>query len=123
MRTCGWSYSGNQFFYSTDKAMGQKSELRVYELDDVKARGASAEPVLVIPSHESKITSAIWGPVDETIITGHENGGIIKWNAKVSAPFPPPLGNVRNAVRPARVRQQHRLPVWPVRVRRGRMLT
>ena len=30
----------------------------------------------------AKVTSAIWGFKDETIITGHENGVIATWNSK-----------------------------------------
>lgn len=84
VRSCAWSYSGKSFFYSTDKAMGQLSELRVFSLADVNKPngGATATPYLVIPSHESKVTAAIWGPLDETIITGHDNGDICKWDAK-----------------------------------------
>jgi len=82
VRTCGWSYSGEQFFYSTDKAMGHPCELYVYTLADVKSEGGKADPILVLDGHLSKITSAIWGPLDETIITGHENGDMVKWDAK-----------------------------------------
>eukprot|EP00041_Stephanoeca_diplocostata_P038783 m.1554294 g.1554294 ORF g.1554294 m.1554294 type:complete len:330 (-) comp25270_c1_seq39:7473-8462(-) len=83
VRSCGWSYSGNQIFYSTDKTMGQISELRLYTLVDInKSNGGQAVPYLVIPSPESKITSAVWGPLDETIITGHDNGDLCKWDAK-----------------------------------------
>lgn len=58
VRSCGWSYSGNQIFYSTDKTMGQISELRLYTLVDInKSNGGQAVPYLVIPSPESKITS------------------------------------------------------------------
>lgn len=31
-----------------------------------------------------KVTSLLWGPLDETIITGHENGEIIQWDLRVS---------------------------------------
>ena len=83
VRSCGFSYSGKSFFFSTDKAMGQLSELRIFSLADVnKPGGNSAQPYLTIPSHDSKVTAAIWGPLDETIITGHENGDLCKWDAK-----------------------------------------
>eukprot|EP00039_Didymoeca_costata_P018585 m.334092 g.334092 ORF g.334092 m.334092 type:complete len:327 (-) comp17286_c0_seq1:2665-3645(-) len=82
VRACGWSYSGKEFFFSTDKAMGQQSTMFIYNLAEVEAQGPSTPPYLTIPSPASKITSAVWGPLDETIITGHENGGMIKWNAK-----------------------------------------
>lgn len=29
----------------------------------------------------AKVTSAIWGPCDESIVTGHEDGTIASWNA------------------------------------------
>lgn len=41
-------------------------------------------PYLSIPVTDSKVTSAVWGPLDETLITGHENGTITKWDAKVN---------------------------------------
>lgn len=82
VRANGWSYSGQNFFYSTDKAMGHPCLLNLYSLSSVKQQGGNAEPYLTIESPDSKITSAVWGPVDETIITGHENGVIKKWDAK-----------------------------------------
>jgi hypothetical protein len=30
-----------------------------------------------------KITSALWGTLDEFIITGHENGELVQWDIKV----------------------------------------
>ena len=34
VRTCGYSYSGNMVAYSTDKTMGQPSELLIYDMRD-----------------------------------------------------------------------------------------
>lgn len=28
----------------------------------------------------SKVTSAVWGPLDEYIVTGHENGALSQYN-------------------------------------------
>ena len=36
-----------------------------------------------VPSPKSKITSAVWGPLDEVIITGHENGDLCQWDVSV----------------------------------------
>lgn len=83
VRTCGFSYSGEQIFFSTDKAMGHPCELKVFAFSDLKAAGQDATPQLVIGTPPgAKITSALWGPMDETIITGHENGDLVKWDAK-----------------------------------------
>jgi hypothetical protein len=42
------------------------------------------EPILRIKVDESKVTSMLWGPLDETIISGHENGKIVQWDLRVS---------------------------------------
>ena len=41
------------------------------------------EPFMALPQPKSKITSAVWGPLDEMIITGHENGELVQWDVKV----------------------------------------
>lgn len=41
------------------------------------------EPYMKIPCSESKITSAVWGPLGEFIIVGHENGELNQFSAKV----------------------------------------
>jgi len=32
---------------------------------------------------DSKVTSLIWGTLDNTIITGHEDGAITQWDLRV----------------------------------------
>ncbi len=39
VRTSGWSYSGTRFFFSTDAARGQISELRIFELAAAQQEG------------------------------------------------------------------------------------
>lgn len=41
------------------------------------------QPYVTIPCSESKITSAVWGPLGEFVIAGHENGEIAQFSAKV----------------------------------------
>ena len=31
----------------------------------------------------SKVTAAVWGPLEKYIITGHEKGELIAWDVKV----------------------------------------
>lgn len=38
-----------------------------------------------IPCSDSKITSAVWGPLGEFIIAGHESGELNQFSAKVGA--------------------------------------
>lgn len=42
-----------------------------------------ASPVMVIPMPDKKITSAMWGPYEEYILTGHEDGEICQYDFKV----------------------------------------
>lgn len=82
VRTCNFSYSGNQAAYSTDKAMGHSCELFIIDVRTADSSIANADAILRIPVLQSKITSMQWGPLDETIITGHENGVITLWDLK-----------------------------------------
>ena len=34
----------------------------------------------IIPVEGSKVTSALWGPFDEFLITGHENGAVCRYD-------------------------------------------
>lgn len=82
VRTCNFSYSGNQAAYSTDKAMGQNSELFIIDVRTADSSIAEQAPTLRIPMLQSKITSMLWGALDETIITGHDNGQISIWDIR-----------------------------------------
>ncbi|ELU14583.1 hypothetical protein CAPTEDRAFT_180537 [Capitella teleta] len=81
VRTCGFSYSGQLLMYTTDSTMGQKCEMRIYDSRD-SAQIKNNEPMMVLPMPASKVTSAVWGPLDQTVISGHENGNIIQWDMK-----------------------------------------
>ena len=41
------------------------------------------DPIMRIPVDGPKVTSILWGPLDETVISGHENGKITMWDLKV----------------------------------------
>lgn len=83
VRTVNFSFSGNQAAYSTDKAMGYNCELFIIDVRNADSSIANADPILRIPVSTSKITSMLWGSLDETIITGHENGQISLWDLRV----------------------------------------
>lgn len=86
-RTANFSYSGNQASYSTDKAMGHNSELFIIDVRNVDASISNQSPVLKLTmnqANQSKITSMLWGALDETVITGHENGSIRIWDLRTA---------------------------------------
>ncbi len=65
VRTVGFSYSGNVFFYTTAAQMKHQSSLNIFDTRD----GASAEPRHRIQLRGSAL-SAVWSHLDDTIITG-----------------------------------------------------
>nr|CAD7444695.1 unnamed protein product [Timema bartmani] len=104
VRTCNFSYSGNMAVYSTDKQLGHQCEMMIIDVRNVdeslgglstrsiflscslsqslQSLSSSSEPILRIPFNESKVTSLLWGALDEIIITGHENGDISQWDLR-----------------------------------------
>ncbi|XP_030837855.1 eukaryotic translation initiation factor 3 subunit I [Strongylocentrotus purpuratus] len=82
VRTCGYSYSSNIFFTSTDRTMGQTSDLCVYDLRD-PSQIESNNPFMRLPMDTAKITSGIWTFQDTAILTGHENGELTLWDIKM----------------------------------------
>uniref|UniRef100_A0A0K8TS97 Eukaryotic translation initiation factor 3 subunit I n=1 Tax=Tabanus bromius TaxID=304241 RepID=A0A0K8TS97_TABBR len=82
VRTTNFSYSGNMAAYTTDKAMSQNCELFIIDVRNADSSVSHQDPIIRIPMLQSKITSMLWGPLDETIITGHDNGMICAWDLK-----------------------------------------
>jgi len=39
---------------------------------------------LTIPTKGPKVTSLVWGTLDEQLVTGHDNGDIVQWDVKAS---------------------------------------
>ncbi|XP_053685379.1 eukaryotic translation initiation factor 3 subunit I [Sabethes cyaneus] len=84
-RTANFSYSGNQASYSTDKAMGSNSELFIIDVRNVDSSISDQNSVFKFTmNQQTKITSMLWGALDETVITGHENGSIRIWDLRAA---------------------------------------
>lgn len=82
VRTCGFSYGGSKIFYTTDETMGQSCQIFIHELaSNISDQSDTPKLVITVPER-SKVTSAVWGPLDKTIVTGHEDGTITKWDAE-----------------------------------------
>ncbi|XP_026468540.1 eukaryotic translation initiation factor 3 subunit I-like [Ctenocephalides felis] len=82
VRTCNFSFSGNQAAYSTDSSKSSSCELYIIDVRNADSSMSKADPILRIPIPESKVTAMLWGPLDETVLTGHENGSISQWDLK-----------------------------------------
>lgn len=60
--------------YSTDEAMNNKCEIVLYDVRDHES------PIRNVVVDHSKVTAAVWGPLDQYIITGHVNGDLSQYN-------------------------------------------
>uniref|UniRef100_A0A7I2YQI6 Eukaryotic translation initiation factor 3 subunit I n=1 Tax=Homo sapiens TaxID=9606 RepID=A0A7I2YQI6_HUMAN len=81
VRTCGFDFGGNIIMFSTDKQMGYQCFVSFFDLRD-PSQIDNNEPYMKIPCNDSKITSAVWGPLGECIIAGHESGELNQYSAK-----------------------------------------
>ncbi|XP_074602011.1 eukaryotic translation initiation factor 3 subunit i [Brevipalpus obovatus] len=84
VRSVNFSNSGKQILFVADQAMGHLAGIHIIDpLDPEHMKGDSS--VMSIEVSDSKPTAALWGSLDETIIVGHENGKITKWERRVPA--------------------------------------
>jgi len=80
VRTCNYSFSGNYVCFTTDKQMGYPCDIYV-----VDARNFNKEEPIFkvsIPDKGPKVTSMLWGGLDEFLLTGHDNGDLVQWDIK-----------------------------------------
>ncbi|XP_043938455.1 eukaryotic translation initiation factor 3 subunit I [Protopterus annectens] len=81
VRTCGFDFSGNIIMFSTDKQMGYHCYVSFFDLRD-PTQISDNDPYMKISCPESKVTSAVWGPLGEFVNAGHENGEMKQYSAK-----------------------------------------
>lgn len=91
VRSCGFSYCGNLIMFTTDQAMGHASTLNVFDIRE-SYQITNNEPMLkkTMSTNGSKISAAVWGPLGETIVTGHENGQMTLFSVKEGEYLMPP---------------------------------
>ncbi|XP_057326493.1 eukaryotic translation initiation factor 3 subunit I-like [Microplitis mediator] len=80
VRTCAFGFSGNMAVYSTDKALGHQCEMFIIDTRNVDSMTSEGSAIIRIPINGPRISSILWGALDETIITGHEDGEINIWD-------------------------------------------
>ena len=77
VRTCGFSSPRKIFYYSIDEQMRAKCSIF---LNDV----VSLDQISFVLVEQAKVTAASWGPFDNYLITGHENGAVCQYDLRVS---------------------------------------
>jgi len=78
-----FSEDGNKLLCVTEQRMGHIGTVNVYAIAE-DGEEQSTDPMIAIPTQESKATVAGWSFLDKYIIMGHENGMVSQWNWKVS---------------------------------------
>lgn len=84
VRACGFSYSANLAVFSTDKALGHQCEMFIMDVRNVDSTLSQEDAISRISVNGPRISALLWGALDETIITGHEDGEIKLWDVRVS---------------------------------------
>lgn len=84
MRACAFSYSGNLAVYATDKALGHQCEMFIIDTRTPETVFSQDDNICRTLINGSRISSLLWGALDESIITGHENGDLTIWDSRVS---------------------------------------
>ncbi|KNC87148.1 eukaryotic translation initiation factor 3 subunit I [Sphaeroforma arctica JP610] len=85
VRTVRFNEAFNQLAVTTDQRMGFPCEIRLFDLND-SSQMKNNKPHTVVELNDSKVTTAEWGPYDDTYITGHENGEMKLWDIKTWEP-------------------------------------
>jgi len=80
VRSVNFSYSGKQILYTTDQAMRYPFEMNVYDIDSGIECVYKMENIGT--DAKEKPTSSLWGPLDDCLITGHDNGTLSKWDLR-----------------------------------------
>ena len=79
VRTALFSYCGNLIFYTTDQAMKKPFEMTVVDIRTQEKVFNFTNPT---DQPKEKPSASLWGPLDETLITGHDNGMLTKWDLR-----------------------------------------
>ena len=79
-----FSEDGSKLLCVTEQRMGHIGTVTVYAIREDGGE-QSSDPIIEIPTQESKATVAGWSFLDKHIIMGHENGMVSQWNWKVSS--------------------------------------
>lgn len=82
VRTASFSYSGNMIFYTTDQAMKYPFEMNVIDLSSNDKIFTYVNKDETTSAAKEKPSASLWGLLDESLITGHENGKVCKWDLR-----------------------------------------
>ena len=102
VRSCNFSYDGQQILFTTDNLRGQQSRVNIISLQQLLQEGAGATPRISFIKDETKVwgwrreavicwfltpllkvTTSLWGLLDKMIILGDDSGEVSMWDTEV----------------------------------------
>ena len=83
VRSVCFSYSGRLILYTTDQAMRMLPEVHIIDINSGEHLKGQGSVLSIQELGMQKPTSTLWGPLDESIIVGHESGQISKWEPRM----------------------------------------
>jgi len=83
VRSCCFSNCGSLVLYTTDQAMKLFPELHVIDINTGEHLKGESSVMTLKEIGMAKPTSSLFGPLDDTFITGHDNGRITVWEIRM----------------------------------------
>ncbi|KAL1412434.1 translation initiation factor eIF3 subunit [Vanrija albida] len=77
-----WSEDDELALCITEQRTGQPSVIRTFKINREDPAASSSTPLKEIILTGSKATVALWAPLSEFILTGHDSGKVAKYDAK-----------------------------------------
>jgi len=87
VRTCSFSYSGKLLLYTTDDIRKMQPEINVIDITTGEHLKGESAVLSIKDADHKKAFAALWGPLDESFITGHESGNMVKWDLRSGEPL------------------------------------
>ncbi|ORX40835.1 WD40-repeat-containing domain protein [Kockovaella imperatae] len=84
VKRVAWSEDDSMILSITEQRQGQQSMLRIYSINREDPTNQSNTPIneINISTYGPKATVALFAPLSDVIITGHESGKIAKYDVK-----------------------------------------
>ncbi|ORY28054.1 WD40-repeat-containing domain protein [Naematelia encephala] len=82
VKRVAWSEDDELVLGITEQRQGQPSIIRVYALNREDGASQSDEPIQTITLTGSKATVALFAPLSDNILVGHESGKVSKYSVK-----------------------------------------
>ncbi|RSH87057.1 translation initiation factor eIF3 subunit [Saitozyma podzolica] len=82
VKRVAWSEDDEMLLSITEQRSGQPSVIRIFKINREDPANQSSTPLREIILTGSKATVALWAPLSDHIITGHESGKVAKYDTK-----------------------------------------